>query len=193
MLTFKKFIEEHYVNLVGDHPDKHKYADEVWNLVQNSYAKIGGIKGSGFNSKEDMIKNVHFWKLKKRNGKVVAASFYKDKNGRKRVAGATDGTPEGKKEYAKVMGDELKRKRSYFEVSGPAFATLHKQFGDELHKHIVPRHEVGKYIDDKLHDPPKDDLMVQKYPQFAHHMYARELGGHKHVKIMLGKDFKKGK
>ena len=48
-------LEETYVNLYSD-KDKETYIDEIWDLLIRSYEDIGGIKGSGFNSKKDMIK-----------------------------------------------------------------------------------------------------------------------------------------
>ena len=38
--------------------EKEKYVDEVWDMLQTAYSSIGGIKGSGFESKEDMIKKI---------------------------------------------------------------------------------------------------------------------------------------
>ncbi len=43
MKTYKEYINETFVNLIGDNQDKQKYVDEVWNLLQKSYADIGGI------------------------------------------------------------------------------------------------------------------------------------------------------
>lgn len=98
---FEQTLTEKFINLIGekDIEKKREYADRVWDILQRSYAKIGGIKGSGFKSKEDMIKNIPFWKIMKSNGKVIAVKLYKDKNGRKSVAGGTDGSKEAKLKF----------------------------------------------------------------------------------------------
>lgn len=59
MITFSEFLNESYVNLFK--PDEKKvYADEVYALLQNSYKKVGGLKGSGFNSPDDMVARIPF-------------------------------------------------------------------------------------------------------------------------------------
>ena len=70
MLTFKSFIAEGFVNVIlsKQDEDRKKYAKQVWDLLQSSYAKIGGIKGQGFSSVDDMIANIPFWKLFQRLG-----------------------------------------------------------------------------------------------------------------------------
>ena len=103
MDTFKRFLEERFVNLLHDDPRKHQYANEVHGMLQKAYEKIGGIHGSGFRDKHDMIKNIPMWKLKKKGGKIVSAVFYKDKDGRKSVATASDGSEEGKKGVAEIF------------------------------------------------------------------------------------------
>jgi len=64
LLPFKEFIVENYKNLIGvkSREARLKYADAVWKILQDSYAKIGGIHGSGFESIEDMIEKIPFWK-----------------------------------------------------------------------------------------------------------------------------------
>ena len=51
-MRFKEFITETFVNIIGfddtAQANKEKYKDIVWQLLQKSYASIGGIKGSGF-------------------------------------------------------------------------------------------------------------------------------------------------
>jgi hypothetical protein len=53
----KFILLETYVNLFE--PDKKwKYAQQVWDILQNSYKNAGGLKGSGFESIESMVKNI---------------------------------------------------------------------------------------------------------------------------------------
>lgn len=57
---------------------REKYAEQVWDVLQFSYRDIGGIKGSGFSSIQDMIDNIPFWKMVTKNGEVHAVVMYKD-------------------------------------------------------------------------------------------------------------------
>lgn len=71
-----KRIDESFENLIGFDKKtiekKKQYAQDVYAILQQSYQKIGGVKGSGFSSIQDMIDNIYFWKLYKQNGKVAA-------------------------------------------------------------------------------------------------------------------------
>ena len=49
MVILKELLFESYQNIF-DEETKRKYANEVFELLQNAYSKIGGIKGSGFSS-----------------------------------------------------------------------------------------------------------------------------------------------
>jgi hypothetical protein len=189
MDTFKKFLEERFVNLLHADPRKQQYADEVHGMVQKSYEKIGGIHGSGFRDPHDMVKNIPMWKLKKKGGKIVSAVFYKDREGRKSVAAATDGSEEGKKGVGEIFRDDLKRGRAYGEKSKAALSFTKRIIGaDELHKHVVPYHEVSRHLGgEEIRRPPEDDVEIQKHPEYKEHFYQRKIGGEWHTKLMLGK------
>jgi len=186
LLEAKELLTEKVLNLFTSQ-EKEKYVDEVWNLLQSSYASIGGIKGSGFESKEDMIKKIEMWKLYKRNGKISCVILYKNKNGfRKRVAGATDGSAEGKAFYKQSSNDELKTKRSYGEISGAPLAIAYKNNKEQLLKALVPFEEVKKYLpDDEI--LPSNDKYLETYPDLEPFLYQREIGGTLQTKVMLGK------
>jgi hypothetical protein len=145
MLSFKQYISENFKNFIGpkSKSDREKWSDQVWDILQKSYAPIGGIKGSGFSSKQDMINNIPFWKIYTKNDKVVAAAFYKDKGGRKSVAIATDGSDLGKK----IVGDLFKASLgvSYGEKSGPALGTMMKTVPwDNLKNFLMTPEQVKK-------------------------------------------------
>jgi hypothetical protein len=191
MDNFKKFLEEKFVNLFPEHEkEKHAHADHVWNMLQSAYKPIGGIHGSGFESKEDMVKKIPFWKLHKENGKVRSVQLYKDKEGRKRVAVATDGSDAGKKGLAKMMKDDFTQKRSYGEVSGPSLSFLKKHLPN-VKDFAIPRHHASKLAKEETRVPPHDDPEVQKHPELKDHFYQRKIGGEWHTKIMLGAPGKK--
>lgn len=196
MLSFKRHLNENYKNFIGPNSreDREKWVDQVWDVVQKSYAPIGGIKGSGFGSKRDMIDNIPFWKIYTKNDKVVAAAFYKDKNGRKSVAVATDGSDLGKK----IVGDLFKASLgvSYGEKSGPALTTMMKNVPWETLKNFVLTPEqvqkitgkkvtpLGKFGVDNLNE--KDKFTYDKFPELRPYFYVRSLDGEMHLKIAMG-------
>lgn len=189
MLTFKSFLTERFVNLF-DENDKQKYKDEVFSLLQKAYAPMGGIKGSGFKNADDMAKNIPMWKLVRKNDKIIAGVLYKDKEGRKRVASFTDGTPEGQKQLAEIMKNDLDR--AFMEVSERSFGFLRKTLGDEtLLKYAIDPTKAKELLKEKDEDwnfnVPDDDPHIMKAPKLKKYFYQRKIGGHFHTKIMLGK------
>ena len=69
-------VNESVKNLfVDDVSTRRKYAEQVWKILQDAYAPIGGIKGSGFKSIEDMVNNIPFWKLSILNDEVLAVAY----------------------------------------------------------------------------------------------------------------------
>jgi hypothetical protein len=196
MLSFSQYLDENFKNFIG--PDsiegRRKYADEVWDILKKSYSHIGGMKGKGFSSKEDMIKNIPFWKLYTKNGKVIAAVFYKDKNGRKAVAIATDGSETS----SKVMDDIYRAYLgiAYGEKSGRALGKMMKAVDWEtLKTFLLSPNDVKKltgvdtiHIDKFGYDnlDPNDQFTYDKYPKLRPYMYVRELGGEMHLKVSMG-------
>lgn len=200
MQSFKDYLEqgilvERFANLfIVDRNDREKYVDQVWDILQKSYEKIGGIKGNGFGSKEDMIEKIPFWKLGMDKGTVRAVGMYKDKGGRKSVAVGTDGSPRGKELAADMMKNDLKR--SYGEKSKAALGLVMKLYPFDVIepflqtpaqviklgvKNIIPVSKISKS------DLPKDgQKTLEKFPELADYAYIREIGGEKIFKIMLG-------
>jgi len=63
LLSFNEYLlSEAYINLIGDDAKKQNYVDAVWNMLQISYERIGGIHDYGFKDKQNMITNINFWK-----------------------------------------------------------------------------------------------------------------------------------
>ena len=178
-------LVERFVNLLGDDPEKDKYVDVVWDMITKSYARIGGIQGKGFSTKEDLINNIPFWKLVRKDGDIVAGAFYRDKAGRKRVAVATNGTDTGKVALASIMANDFDR--AYFEVSDPSLGFMIKQVGlDFVQGYALSVEQAQQISGDELQAPPADDPHVVKYPSLANNFYQRDISGHMHTKIMLG-------
>lgn len=174
MSIIRDLLLERYVNVFSTE-EKQSFADDVWEILVTSYAKIGGIKGSGFESKSSMISKIPFWKLVRKDGKIVAVMLYKDKNGRKLVALGSNGTSEGKEAIKKMFMEELKTQRAYGEISGPALKFVMKFFESELKNVLIPAKTVSKILG-------KD---VEITGEFT---YTRQIGGSKEEKIMYGKE-----
>lgn len=193
---------ESYKNFIGFDEEaikkKEKWADEVWDMLQKSYAAIGGIKGSGFGSKKEMIHKIPFWKLKTRNGQLKLVVMYKDKGGRKSVAIGTDGSDEAKKLLAKQMKEELKR--SFGEKSSAALGFTLKnipwpviepfiQTPRQAQKTLGPEKDVipiDKFDISKL---SSGDMKTYKRFDFLRpYFYVRQLGDSDQykLKVMIG-------
>lgn len=196
MLSFKQHLNENYKNFIGpkSREDREKWVDQAWDIVQKSYAPIGGIKGSGFDSKQDMIDNLPFWKIYTKGEKLVAAAFYKDKGGRKSVAIATDGSDLGKK----IVGDIFKASLgvSYGEKSGPALGTMMKIVPwEELQRFLFTPKQLEKISGKKVtllsksnidELDEKDKMTYERFPELKPYFYVRELDGELHLKVAMG-------
>jgi hypothetical protein len=179
-------LSERFIN-VFDNKEKEKYADTVWDMLQSSYKSIGGLKGSGFESKKDMINSIPFWKIAKKNSKIVAVSLYKDKSGRKRVASGTDGSKEGKEQFERMTREDMEQERAYVEVSSKSLTFIVKRLGSKLEKYIIKPEEAEKILKVKLVYPvPDTDPEVESHPNLKDFFYQRKLGEKLVTKIMIG-------
>jgi len=141
-------------------------------LLQSSYASIGGLKGSGFKSVEDMVNNIKLWKLAKDNGKIVAGILYKDKhNIRKTVAIFTDGTKKGKEKFKNMIKDDFER--ASIEVSHDLLKYIQRNLTSLVKKYAIPSDKVSNILG-------KDIKIIDKY------RYERDINGTKIIKMMLG-------
>ncbi len=169
-MRYDTFITEKFFNLFSA-DDKEKYIDEVWDKLQKSYAAIGGIKGSGFKSKEDMIKNITFWKIKINAGKIKAGVLYKDKSFRKTVAVFTDGSRDGTQDLENILKDDFKR--SVIEVSHSLLRFIEKVMPKFAKKYVIDTSDVQELLKKDI------EIIDSTY-------YYRKIGGEKIKKMMLG-------
>jgi hypothetical protein len=184
---FRKMNESFHNFLPGDVDKKTSHAKEVFDMVQKSYADQGGIRGTGFGSHTDMIEHIPLWKVSKQGGKVNAVALYKDSQGRKRVATATDGTDAGKKAAGDIVGNDLKQHRAHMEISGKSLSFIKKLMPITDHLHSYDSAEkFHKSRGDTITRPLPDDKEVLRHPELKDHMYSRMIGGHAHTKVMLG-------
>ncbi len=198
-----KTITEKFINLIGDRSldQKNQYKQQVFDLLQSSYASIGGIKGSGFDSADDMVANIPFWKLAVKDGKLVAMVLYKDKQGRKSVAAGTDGSSVGKLTLQNMVSAEPDR--SYAEKSKAALSLAIKNMTPaEKSKYLIPVSQVKSITGDPIipiKDLPESDwptadpaeiestkVSLARYPELWDYGYFREIGGQQKFKVMMG-------
>lgn len=197
-MLVENIISERYINAIGDSERsmniKQRYLDQVWDILQRSYAPIGGIKGSGFENKEAML-SLPMWKMGIRDGRVRAVIIYKDKGGRKSVAMGTDGSQEGMWFVENILGNEITR--SYGEKSKGALGKILKTVPwNILKNYVVPVKDVMRISDDKItpitsvpeSDWPNDaHVTIDRYPHIAAYGYLRELSpGNEMFKVMIG-------
>lgn len=195
-MDFKSYyLQERFLNLIGTDKEKLKYVDQVWDILQKSYENIGGIKGSGFTSKEDMVANIPFWKLSIKDSKVNSVVMYKDKNGRKSVAIGTDGTTEGKTKIAEIISKDIFR--AFGEKSGASLGLIMKTIPwPKIETFIKTPEEVKKILpDDKiipLKDIPKEDWedslqkILNRYPFLIDYIYFRKINNQLKYKVLIG-------
>lgn len=112
--------------------------------------------------------------LVEKNNKVVAGFLYKDKNGRKLVAGFTDGSREGKIEFAKMLKDEFTNNRgTYSEISAEILEYMKKYVSTDISNYLLPAEIAKEVIDDEI-------KITGEYT------FVRNIGGEPHEKILVG-------
>lgn len=172
---YRLFTESSYKNLF-DVDEKQVWKNEVWEMVQNTYRPLGGIQGSGFESVDDMVMNIPMWKIFIKNGKMRAAVLYKDKNGRKLVAVATDNSKEGKNALLDILKIEFTR--AYGEISGPLLKFVKRNLPEvlDLYAFTFDQAQVIAHKNGHTITPVED----------SEYEYIRVIKNEPHRKIMLG-------
>jgi len=194
-MNFTKYISETYINFIGSSDstleNKKKWADRVWDMLQRAYEDIGGIKGSGFNSKEDMIDNIPFWKIFHRGEHLIAVVMYKDTRGRKVVALGTDRSKQSKKVLSNIFKEALKV--SYGEYSGKLLSAIAKNVSyEKLEPYLLDPLYVQKLLDKEIYPPDPEKLNIldletyNKFPKLHKYFYMRDFNGKSYLKICLG-------
>lgn len=169
-------IYEHYETAFEQDIDlKEIYLDQVWKILQDSYTDIGGLRT--FKTPNDLLKSNNMWKMVTRNGKVVAVVIYKRRNGgRKLVAGGSDGTDTGKKDFYSICAEDVKMvdRKTWGEVSGALEGILLFKYD------VVP---IPAYIVEQVLD--NMDLTLDSISKDCFH-YVRDIANVPREKIMFG-------
>ena len=168
----RKPLNEHYVNLF-DKTKMLQYKDEVWDILQKSYQKAGGMLG--MESPEQLVDETDMWKLCRRNGKINAALCYSLKRGgRKTCYGGCDMTPAGKEDFYKIMKADMEQtgRKVWAEVSD----AIEHIYVDKMNAPAIPAEVAQKILKDKKFDKIDND---------GFH-YWRNIGGESKRKLMIG-------
>jgi hypothetical protein len=183
-----EFLTERFFNAINTN-DKTKYAQVIWDMIQRSYAEIGGIHGSGFNNIEDMINSNYMFKVGLSAGTPVMATIYKNKDGsRKKVAMGTDGSEEGLAMAKQTLKAELSTGRAYGEFSGAVFGAAKKLYPpDVLKPMLVPAANVAAMIGKRIEPGAGSDMRTTgANDPYEAYYYQRIIGGEMHTKVAYG-------
>jgi hypothetical protein len=166
-MRIREILAERVLNLRTP-IEKEKYAEKVWDVLQTSYADIGGF--STASTLDELIQKFSLWKIVVRNGIVTAVKVYRDQFGRKSVGVGTNGTVQGKKDIKMIMQDDVKTGRMWVEVSGKP-EQLYRKFGamplDAKYAQLLTKHPIMSISPDGYH-------------------YTRLIAGTPHEKIIYG-------
>ena len=171
----EELINEHFVNIFTKEIDStvNQYKEVVYDLLQKSYAPIGGLLG--VNDPDQLVLDSDMWKLVTRGSKVVAVAIYSMKRGgRKMIACGSDGTPEGKKDLYKILQEDIKMvdRKMWAEVSG----AMEHIYINKQGARPVPA-EVAQIL-------MKDKNFIKIHDDGFH--YDRLIAGEVHTKILIG-------
>lgn len=166
-LLISNILLERFVNL-HTKQELSKYIDIIWDILQKSYAPIGGFLTAS--SKEDLIEKTGMAKLVRKNNKIIAVKLYKDDQGRKSIAAGTDGSNEGKLWLVKMFQEDIKLDRAWGEFSGKAEHLMLKYGGIP-----IPNELAGEILNKPI---------ISLNPDGFH--YTREIMGEPHEKIIIG-------
>lgn len=187
----KTLITEVFKNLsLDDKAEKEIWAARVWEILEKSYKAIGGVGGTGFNSQDDMVATIPFWKLRIKNGdEIVGVILYKDAAGRKAVAIGSNGKADGRKAVLGMMKDDLSR--SWAELSkGALGATMRIIPWKALEKYAIDPLKVQEMMPKKDVAPVDDtfdNILLSKFPVLRPYAYTRTIGGKTEMKVAFGK------
>lgn len=158
MRLFEIITEEYKTVVIDKTTDKTKFGDEVWSILDKSYAKLGGFKS--YDNKTHMFTEFGMWILVfDEDENIIASIIFKNQHGNKLVGLGTDGQPQSKNELIHVLRKLRNQKNFWAEVSGPLeklFNTLDiplisnnyakKLTGKEILEHDEDGYHYVRYI-----------------------------------------------
>lgn len=166
-MRFSQILFEHFVNLHTPE-QKEPYKDIVWDILQRSYAEIGGFKGAA--NADELAHTPGLWKLSRRDGEIGAVAIYKDHHGRKAIGFGTDGSVHARRDFHNIKDADVKFERMWVEASGTIEHVLSK-----IHTPMIPA-KYATFLTGKE---------ILSYNKDGYH-YTRLLAGHPHEKVIFG-------
>jgi hypothetical protein len=167
--------------------DRKKYIDIVWDMLQNTYSKIGGI--AEIISKEDLLNDSYYFQMVYRKHKIVAVFCYMTKNNRTFFYCGSDGSKDGMDVLCEYIKDEimLKKNKSWIEVSGDMEYIFAKQgwfpVPNKEAKRILDTHQDMKITRQMI---VQGGIIIEESNSDGYH-YERLIDGKFfHKKIMFG-------
>ena len=139
------------------------YVDDIWNILQESYKDIGGIKS--FHSYNDFKRRLSFAKLVFENETLIACSVYRSiESSYKMIAIGCNQTKIGKIALQRIIQDDIKSFDMHFwaEVSGAIEHYFKKYNG-----YPMPNKLVDKILNIDIEN-------IRLYPDQVH--YERPIG-----------------
>jgi 2'-5' RNA ligase len=185
-------LEETFINIMPHHTElRQKMFPKIHQMLKTAYEPVGGLAGGGLSSVEDMHNSIPMVKVHRQGGEIRAVTLYKDKQGRKAVAAATDGSPEGRKGLERMRKEDMLRQRTWGEVSSRMLSYVKRKI--KITDHAIHPDEVKKlYSNERIDHPvPDDDPEVVRHPELKDYFYRREIGGQMKTKIAIGTPNKK--
>ena len=169
MRIYEILKEEYRKDILTKSDDKNRFADDVWAMLNASYARLGGFKS--FDNKTHMVNDPGMWILIfDENENLIAALVSKYQYGNKLVGMGTDGSQESKKQLIYLM-QYLKRQQNFWtEASGPA-----EKFFNNLD---IPKIE-------SKHAEKLTGKQILDYDENGYH-YTRFISGQPIRKIIMG-------
>lgn len=166
----ENLILEHFVN-AKNKEEMEKYKDVVWDILQSAYKDIGGL--AGMDNADQLIKDSDFWKMVRKNGKIVAVRCYTFKRGgRKSCYSGSDGTKEGKDAVKGMIKDDIRlTDREFWAECSGAMEHIYLKYGAIP----VPAEMAQKIMADKKFEKIDDDGLH----------YERKIGDKVHKKLLV--------
>jgi hypothetical protein len=182
---------EDFAATVGEGPGWKKFSakqlrsdpellQNIFDMLSGSYTPIGGH--ASYKNPADLIDAELVFYGTDVDGDGDAEAFTIGKKapaGEKSVAGGSDGTPPGKTAYVSRQAEQLKKRGFYSEMSGAIAHLMLKAGAKPVRDKVTVEKVLGKTV--KWYGAHPDG----KYPDVVG-WYERSIGGHDHLKIMLG-------
>lgn len=130
---------------------KHKYSQQIWNLLCSTYDAHGGLCGADLTN---LLKTAGMWEVEIMDGNVIAGAIFRNLNGKKLRLIFHNGTLEGKQAIKKILYKTMVVGPCWGEISGALEKTL-KSIGVKMipneYAEILLEREISRLDPDGFH------------------------------------------